>query len=150
MSMRTVIVLQLGEVGVLGLPVGGRLDGVGGVGDLGGGGLRLLLADDDGDRGLSRLAVRELQQVEVVGGHRGGGASSKTLEPSRRLETAALVSTGLIDPIGALVLVEGRRGGRRFLRAWNRDAPVGSASGLEGAHDNKKKSCPRPALFGLE
>jgi len=72
MSMRTVIVLQLGEVGVLGLPVGGRLDGVGGVGDLGGGGLRLLLADDDGDRGLSRLAVRELQQVEVVGGHRGG------------------------------------------------------------------------------
>ena len=146
MSMRTVIVLQLGEVGVLGLPVGGRLDGVGGVGDLGGGGLRLLLADDDGDRGLSRLAVRELQQVEVVGGHRGGGgggASRKTLgvagEPSRRLETAALVSTGLIDPIGALVLVEGRRGGRRFLRAWNRDAPVGSASGLEGAHDTQKK-----------
>ena len=97
MSMRTVIVLQLGEVGVLGLPVGGRLDGVGGVGDLGGGGLRLLLADDDGDRGLSRLAVRELQQVEVVGGHRGGGggASRKTLgaagEPSRRLERAALL-----------------------------------------------------------
>jgi hypothetical protein len=46
----------------------------------------------------------------------------------------------LIDPIGALVLVEGRRGGRRFLRAWNRDAPVGSASGLEGAHDTKKKN----------
>ena len=124
MSMRTVIVLQLGEVGVLGLPVGGRLDGVGGVGDLGGGGLRLLLADDDGDRGLSRLAVRELQQVEVVGGHRGGGgggASRKTLgvagEPSRRLERAALLSTpNWIDPIGGgATRFKGQRPGRPLL-----------------------------------
>jgi len=71
MSMRTVIVLQLGEVGVLGLPVGGgRLDGVGGVGELGSDSLGLLLADDDGDRGLPGLAVRELQQIKIVIDHR--------------------------------------------------------------------------------
>ena len=68
--MRTVVVLQLGEVGVLGLVVGGRLGGVSGVDELGGGGLGLLLGDDDGDRGLPGLAVRELQQIKIVIDHR--------------------------------------------------------------------------------
>ena len=60
--MRTVVVLQFGEVGVLGLVVGGRLGGVGGLG--------LLLGDDDGDSGLPGLAVRELQQIKIVIDHR--------------------------------------------------------------------------------
>lgn len=61
--MHTVVVLHLGEVGVLGLVVGSRL------GELGGGGLGPILANNDGDRSQPRLAVRELQQVKVVGGH---------------------------------------------------------------------------------
>ena len=60
--MRTVVVLQFGEVGVLGLVVGGRLGGVGGLGHL--------LGDDDGDRGLPGLAVRELQQIKIEIDHR--------------------------------------------------------------------------------
>ena len=68
--MRTVVVLQLGEVGVLGLVVGGRLGGVSGVDELVGGGHRLLLGDDDGDRGLPGLTVRELQQIKIEIDHR--------------------------------------------------------------------------------
>ena len=68
--MRTVVVLQFGEVGVLGLVVGGRLGGVSGVDELGGGGLGLLLGDDDGDGGLPGLAVRELQQIKIEIDHR--------------------------------------------------------------------------------
>ena len=75
--MPTAVVLQLGGAGVSGLVVGG------GVSELGSdGSLRLVLADDGGDRGLPGLAVRELQQVGIVGGH--GAASKPGLADSRR------------------------------------------------------------------
>jgi hypothetical protein len=67
--MGTVIMLQLDEVGVSGLVVGGQLGRVGGVSELGGSSL-VLLVDDDGDSSLPGFTVHELQQIEVVGGHR--------------------------------------------------------------------------------
>ena len=101
--MPTAVVLLLGGVGVSGLVVGGRVSELGS-----GGGLGLVLADDGGDRGLPGLAVRELQQVGIVGGH---GAASKQARP-RRLEKAALLPPAA-GSIGGLACSFADDGGER-------------------------------------
>lgn len=94
---RTIVVLKFHEVevlvrGLLLLTPGGGGGGLsGGLGLLGGGGLGLGLADDDGHGGLPGLAVRELEQAEIEASHRGRRRSSRR-DLDRRLRVARLAA----------------------------------------------------------